>query len=142
MTRYLLAACLFPASASGFASPTAGAAASFYGVWHVDSIVGYGEVSVSDDELRRLVGQQIVITKDSLKIGSNDCTVDEMRASEQDTTSLLLHEYKAGPKDAGLSARTLVLNAEPCGYVFRRGKGIVVYQDGAFYRASRTKQTP
>lgn len=142
MTRYMLAACFFSASASGFASPTAGTAASFYGVWHVDSIVGYSEVSVSDDELRRLVGQQVVIRKDSLKIGSDDCKANEMRASEQDTTPLLLREYKAGRKDAGLSARTLVLNADPCGYVFRSGKDIVVYQNGAFYRASRAKQKP
>ncbi|WP_147297996.1 hypothetical protein [Trinickia dinghuensis] len=136
----MLAAFLLAASASGFASSTVGTAASFYGAWHVDSIVGYGEVSVSDDELRRLVGQQVVISKDSLKIGSDDCSVNEMQASEQDITSLLLREYKAGRKDAGLSARTLALNAEPCGYVFRSGKGIVVYQDGAFYRASRAKR--
>lgn len=137
MKRYVLAACFLATSACGFASPKASTAASFYGVWHVDSIVGYSEVSVSDDELRRLIGQQVVITKDSLKIGSDDCKADEMRASDQDTTPLLLREYRAGRKDADLPARTLVLNADPCGYVFSSGKGIVVYQDGAFYRASR-----
>jgi hypothetical protein len=142
MTRYLLAACFLAISVSGFASPTRDTAASFYGTWHVDSIVGYSEVSIGDDELRRLVGQQIVITKDNLKIGSNDCKVNAMQASKQDTTLLLLREYKASRKDIGLSANTLVLNADPCGYVFRSGKDIVFNQDGGFYRASRVMRKP
>lgn len=142
MKRYILGACFLAASACGIASPLPNTAASFYGVWHVDSIIGYSEVSVSDDELRRLVGQQVVITKDGLKIGSDDCKADEMRVSSQDTAPLLLREYKAGREDAGLPVRTLVLNADPCGYVFRNGKTIVLYQDGAFYRASRITRKP
>lgn len=109
----------------------------FYGRWHIDAIVGYGEVSVSEDELRRLIGQQVVISKDRVKIGNDDCKADAMRAASRETAPLLLREYKAGRKDAGVPARTLVLDAEPCGLVFRAGRAIVVYQDGAFYRASR-----
>jgi hypothetical protein len=55
------------------------------------------------------------------------------------TAPILLREYKAGVKDAGVPARTLVLDADPCGYVFRAGREIVLSQDGGFYRASRVK---
>jgi hypothetical protein len=123
--------------ACGYARASDAQPFDFYGRWHIDAIVGYGEVSVSDNELRRLIGQQVVIGRNGVKIGTDDCKADTMQTVSRETAPLLLREYKAGRKDAGVPARTLVLNAEPCGFVFRAGRTIVVYQDGAFYRASR-----
>jgi hypothetical protein len=113
---------------------------SFYGTWKVDSIVGYSEVSVGEEQLRGLIGRQVVISKNGVKVGGDDCKADSMKAATQATTPILLQEYKAGRKDAGLPARTLVLNADPCGYIFRSGDSIVFSQDGGFFRASRVKQ--
>jgi hypothetical protein len=112
---------------------------SFYGTWKVDAIVGYSEISIGQDQLRGLIGQQVVISNSGVKVGDDDCTADNMKVATQATAPILLREYKAGRKDARLPARTLVLNADPCGYVFRTGGDIVFSQDGGFYRASRTK---
>jgi hypothetical protein len=111
----------------------------FGGHWRVDSIVGYSEISVGDDQLKKLIGQTVDISKAGVKIGTDDCRADAMRVRLRDTSTLLRDEYKAARKDAGLPAQTLTLDAAPCGYVFRLGRDIVFNQDGAFYRASRLR---
>lgn len=97
-------------------------------------------MSVGEDQLRGLIGQHVVISKSGMKVEDDDCRADNMRVASKATASILLQEYKVGPKDAHLPARTLVLDADPCGYVFRSGKSIVFTQDGAFYRATRVSQ--
>jgi len=136
MRRGLLALCMVAAAAGANATSEP---FSFYGTWKVDKLVGYSEISVGEDQLRGLIGKQIVIGKNSLKVGDDDCKADNMRAATRATAPILLREYKAGVKDAGVPARTLVLDADPCGYVFRAGREIVFSQDGGFYRASRVK---
>jgi hypothetical protein len=130
MKHGLLAVCIFAAAAAANATSEP---FSFYGTWKVDKL------SVGEDQLRGLIGKQIVIGKNSLKVGDDDCKADNMRAATRATAPILLREYKAGVKDAGVPARTLVLDADPCGYVFRAGREIVLSQDGGFYRASRVK---
>jgi hypothetical protein len=136
MKRSLLALCLvFVATGANAASGLF----SFYGAWKVDALVGYSEISVGEDQLRGLIGKQIVIGNNHVKVGDDDCKADNMRVATRATKPILLREYKAGPKDARVPARTLVLDADPCGYVFRAGDEIVFSQDGGFYRASRLK---
>lgn len=133
---------LYLALAVASASASAAQAFSFYGTWRVDALVGYSEVSLSSDALRRLIGRDVVISPNRLSIGDSDCSVKSMRQSTRKTEQLLLEHFRAGPHDAGVPPETRVLEAEPCGYVFRAGRGIVVYQGGAFYRASRREQRP
>jgi hypothetical protein len=105
----------------------------------VTRIVGYSEVTESPERLHRILGQTVSIGPKRLRIGNDDCTSNSMHVATRATAPLLLEAYRAGPKDAGVAARTEVLEAGPCGYVFRAGANIVVHQSGAFYRAVRDR---
>ena len=83
MKRGVLAMCMFAAAASANATSEP---FSFYGTWKVDKLVGYSEISVGEDQLRGLIGKQIVIGKNSLKVGDDDCKADNMRAATRDCT--------------------------------------------------------
>ena len=111
----------------------------FDGTWHVSKIVGYSEVSTNPEELRQLIGKKIVIGPGQLQVGDDACVSDAMHSATRATAPLLLDAYHAGPTDAGVATHTEVLDAGRCGYVFRAGTNIVVYQGGAFYRAVRDK---
>jgi hypothetical protein len=112
----------------------------FDGTWRITRIVGYSEVSVSPGKLQQLIGQTVNIGPGQLRIGSDDCVPDTTLVTMHSTKALLLDEYRAGPADAGVADRTLVLDAGRCGHVFRVGPDIVVYSGGAFYRAVRIRK--
>ncbi|MBP0593853.1 hypothetical protein J8I87_30065 [Paraburkholderia sp. LEh10] len=136
---YLAAAATLSAMASATPAAASHAPFGFDGIWRVTRIVGYSEVSVSPDRAHRLVGQTVTIGPRQLRIGDDDCVPDAMHADTRATAPVLLDRYHAGPADAGVPARTLMLDAGQCGHVFRIGADIVVYQGGVFYRASRVK---
>lgn len=119
--------------ASGPATPV-----WFDGTWRITRLVGYGEISVSPQSAQQLIGQTVTIAPGQFRIGTDNCIPDTMHASMRATAPILLEQYRAGPADAGVGARAVVLDATPCGYVFRAGTGIVVFEGGAFYRAVRT----
>lgn len=109
------------ASVIALTPAAANPAFTFDGTWHIDAIAGYGEVSIDDDTLRRLIGQPVRITGHSVTIGTDTCNVDSAHLSDRATAPLLLREYRASPENAGVPARTLVLSVPPCGDVFRAG---------------------
>ncbi|MEM5366829.1 hypothetical protein V4C53_12400 [Paraburkholderia azotifigens] len=133
----LVTASIVTATCSGAHAATLDTPFLFEGTWRVTRVNGYSEESVSPAEIHRLIGQHVTIGEHQLRIGSYDCVPDTMRVSTLSTTALLLNEYRAGPRDAGVPTRTLVLDAGRCGQVFRAGPDIVVYRGGAFYRAVR-----
>ena len=128
----MAAATSFPASASP------GSSFSFYGTWRINKLVGYSDISINPDDLKKLVGKNVVISKDRLKVGNDDdCRITQAHESFRETTRLLLETEKTAPEDAGVPAHTLVLQTEPCGNVFRAGNDIVINENGGFFRASR-----
>ena len=135
----LMAAVVFFALAD--VAPAVGADTPFRfdGTWHVTRIVGYSDVPESPAKLRLFIGKKVTIGPSRLRRGDDDCAPDAMHSSTRATAPLLLETYHAGPTDAGVAARTEVLEAGQCGYVFRAGADIVVYQGGAFYRAVRDR---
>ncbi|QCP54371.1 hypothetical protein FAZ95_36125 [Trinickia violacea] len=133
----VVAALLAAVACACLAARLDGAFRFFEGTWRVARIVGYGEVSVSPEAAHSLIGQTVTIGPAQVHIGADECVPDAIHAGMRATAPILLDQYHAGPIDAGVAARTLVLDAGRCGHVFRVGADIVVYEGGAFYRAVR-----
>lgn len=112
---------------------------NFYGIWRIDTLVGFSEISISQEKLEKFLGERVVISKSHLMVGNDNCKIRHLRESTLDTTQLLLEGYKADPKNAGVSLRTRILKIEPCGDVFQVGNDIVISKGGAFFRANRAK---
>jgi len=129
----------FAVSASSIAKQPSPSTRGFHGRYFIDEIVGYEQVSGGIPEAKRLLGKTLVISANSIDFDGDDCKPDGgFKISEIETGTALLKIYGLNYLDAGLPAKTLLLNSDECSPVFRVNKYQILFGwNGVVVRAIR-----
>jgi hypothetical protein len=138
MVRRALCACLFLASIGiSFAQQSTSPMSDFVGRWVVTDVVGYGDVSGGMPEAKRLIGKVLVISNTGIDFDRQNCKPTKgLRVVEVETGPVLEKYYGITTADAGLPAKTMLLDSDACVPVFRLDEQrIVLGWNGVVVRA-------
>lgn len=142
-------AALIGTLASGaMAGQTASSIGDFGGRYIVTDIVGYADTSGGLPAAKKLLGQALVISPESIDFDGDHCIPNTGFRVKRVVTAPLLKEYYGVPRaDVGLPEKTSVLDSGNCVPVFRMDKyRVLLGSDGVVVRAIRdnsvTELTP
>lgn len=116
--------------------------ADIYGTWKITALIGGGSSSgLSDRQVRRLIGKQVIITAEKFAFNGTVCKTPAYQRSKEDTAVYFNREWRTSVSDIPFPDEVTIIETPGCDFIFPiREDHLMIAEEGNFLEAVRVKK--